>query len=184
MLRTLLNTSVVMLMSSGVALAAHHGDHGQSPAHGGQPHAMAHAAPQVDTANLAVAQGVVAEACWVRLLPAPAPSAGYFVVKNSTGAPVSVVGAAAPKDYGLLMVHQTRHENGMSRMGMVDEVAVPAGGQLEFKPGGYHIMLEQPRRDVAVGDTIQVDLVLKSGQKVVASCEVKPAGTMPGKMSH
>lgn len=184
MLRTLLNTSAVILLSSGVAVAAHHGAHGQSPAHGGQPHAMAHAMPQADTGALSVAQGVVAEGCWVRLLPAPAPSAGYFTLKNSTDTPVSLVGAAAPKDYGLLMVHQTRHENGMSRMGMVDQVAVPVGGQLEFKPGGYHIMLEQPRREVAVGDTIQVDLVLKSGQKVVANCEVKPAGTMPGKMSH
>ncbi len=168
---------VIALAGNGAALAANHGHHqGQG----------AMAAPVTNTASLPVAKGVSAQGCWVRLLPAPAPSAGYFILKNDTANEVSLVAAAAPEAYGLLMVHQTRHENGMSRMAMVPEVLVPASGELEFKPGGYHIMLEQPKRDVAVGETIQVDLVLKSGEKVVANCEVKPAGNMPGKghMAH
>ncbi|MFA7623573.1 MAG: copper chaperone PCu(A)C [Pusillimonas sp.] len=166
-------TLMVALAGSSVAWAAHHGKH---QGHGAMK------APATDTTEMPVAKGVSAQGCWVRLLPAPAPSAGYFVLENDTASEVSLVGAAAPQDYGLLMVHQTRHENGMSRMAMIDEVPVPANGKLEFKPGGYHIMLEQPRRDVAVGETIQVDLVLKSGEKVVASCEVKPAGSMPGQV--
>ena len=169
--------AVIALTGSGATLAAHHGHHhGQGDV----------VAPATDTASMPVAKGVSAQGCWVRLLPAPAPSAGYFLLKNDSSNEVNLVAAAAPQDYGMLMVHQTRHENGMSRMAMVDKVAVPAGGQLEFKPGGYHIMLEKPRRDVAVGETVQVDLVLDSGEKVAASCEVKPAGNMPGKghMGH
>ena len=169
--------AVIALTGSGAAVGANHGHHHSQGAT---------AAPATDTTSMPVAKGVSAQGCWVRLLPAPAPSAGYFVLKNDSPNVVNLVAAAAPHDYGMLMVHQTRHENGMSRMAMVAKVAVPAGGQLEFKPGGYHIMLEQPTRDVAVGETVQVDLVLESGEKVVASCEVKPAGNMPGKghMGH
>ena len=169
--------AIIALTGSGAAVGANHGHHHSQGAT---------AAPATDTTSMPVAKGVSAQGCWVRLLPAPAPSAGYFVLKNDSPNVVNLVAAAAPHDYGMLMVHQTRHENGMSRMAMVAKVAVPAGGQLEFKPGGYHIMLEQPTRDVAVGETVQVDLVLESGEKVVASCEVKPAGNMPGKghMGH
>lgn len=169
----------MVLLTAGSAFAANHG-HNKGAAPG---HAMAQALTAESAASMPVAQGVSASGCWIRLLPAPAPSAGYFVLKNDTDAEVALTGAAA-KDYGLLMVHQTRHENGMSRMAMIDEVPVPAKGSLEFKPGGYHIMLEQPKRDIAVGDTVQVDLVLKSGQKVVADCEVKPAGTAPAMKRH
>ena len=165
--------AIMVVLASSSAIAANHGHHGAG--HGSKLENTA------DTASMTVAKSVVASGCWIRLLPAPAPSAGYFVLKNDTDSVVSLVAAAAPKDYGMLMIHQTRHEGGMSRMAMIDEIPVPAKGQVEFQPGGYHIMLEQPKRDVAVGETVQVDLVLKSGEKVVTSCEVKPAGAMPGK---
>ena len=167
------------LLVSTMSVAANHGQHhgaGHAPSQQSQP----------VTAGMSVAKGVSATGCWIRLLPAPAPSGGYFVLKNDSAQPVSLVAAAAPEDYGMVMVHQTRHENGMSRMAMVDEIPVPSKGQVDFQPGGYHIMLEQPRRDVAVGDKVQLALILKSGEKVLTTCEVKPAGSMPmkGHMHH
>lgn len=83
-------------------------------------------------------------------------------------------GASSP-DYGMVMVHQTTEDQGMSKMSMVHEVVIPAGQELAFKPGSYHVMLEQPVRPIAVGEHVQLDLALADGERVSASCEVKPA---------
>jgi hypothetical protein len=47
-------------------------------------------------------------------------------------------------------------------------------------------MLEKANRPVQVGDLVEVSIVLKSNERVVASCEVKPAGTLKHSagMSH
>ena len=142
--------------------------------HGGN-HAM-------DGAKMPVSQTVKGSDCWVRLLPAPAPSGGFFMLQNS-GKEDAIVGAASAK-WGQVMVHQTTQEGGMSRMSMVEQVPLPAGGKVEFKPGGYHLMFEKPAAEVAVGDTVPVQLMLKSGARVDLSCEVKPANAMPAPMSH
>ncbi len=171
--------ALAAVLASTSTMAANHGPH-----HGAGHTAMQQT--QADTSGMTLAKEVSVSGCWIRLLPAPAPSAGYFTLKNDTGHEISLVAAAAPEDFAMLMVHQTRHENGMSRMAMINEIPVPSKSQLEFQPGGYHIMLEQPKRDVKVGETVKVDLVLKSGEKVEASCEVKPAGSVPMKahMNH
>ena len=171
--------AVVTVLASTSTMAANHGHH-----HGAGHTAMPQG--QSDTSGMALAKSVSVSGCWIRLLPAPAPSAGYFALKNDTDHEISLVAAAAPEDFAMLMVHQTRHENGMSRMSMVNEIPVPSRSQLDFQPGGYHIMLEQPKRDVKVGETVKLELLLKSGEKVQTSCEVKPAGSVPmkGHMQH
>lgn len=117
---------------------------------------------------------VSASACWIRMLPAPAPSGGFLLVRNAGSQDAVVKGASSP-DYGMVMVHQTTEDQGMSKMSMVHEVVIPAGQELAFKPGSYHVMLEQPVRPIAVGEHVQLDLALADGERVSASCEVKPA---------
>ncbi|MGB6243210.1 MAG: copper chaperone PCu(A)C [Castellaniella sp.] len=151
-------------LSAGLLLAtsAWAADHGAAPA-----------------ADAPLSTTVKASACWIRQLPAPAPSGGFLVFQN-TGDQVKLTGAHSP-DYGHVMLHQTTEENGMSKMSMVHQVALPAAGQLEFKPGSYHMMLEQARDGLKVGDHVQVDFALDNGQRVTAQCELKPANTLPGK---
>src|SRR5690606_5564424 len=79
----------MVLLTAGSAFAANHGQHGHNK--GAAPgHAMAQALTAESAASMPVAQGVSASGCWIRLLPAPAPSAGYFVLKNDTDAEVAL----------------------------------------------------------------------------------------------
>lgn len=161
--------------------AASHGDHsGQGHGHNAAMQKMSGTIQ-----NMPLADNVAVNNCWLRLLPGSAPSAGYFLLQNNRPDNIVVVGAATDA-FNDVMVHQTRQENGLSRMVMVSEVVVEAGQKLEFKPGGYHLMLEKPNREVQVGDTVGVSIALKSGEKVAAKCEVKPAATVSptAHMSH
>ncbi len=114
--------------------------------------------------------------CWIRAIPLPAPSAGYFLIKNGGAKEAKLVGAASAT-YGMVMLHQTTHEGGMSRMSEVPEIVIPAGGELLFKPGGYHAMLEKPAKAPEVGSKVGMDFLFGNGEKASAECEVKPANT-------
>ncbi len=132
--------------------------------HGAQAGGHAMAAAKVSST-------LTVSGCWIRSLPTPAPSAGYFVVKNSSGkqAGLKSVSSAA---YGMVMLHQTTQKDGMSRMSATQDIAIPAGGQLEFKPGGYHAMLEEPVKVPAVGGKVAMDFLFNTGEKASAECDV------------
>ena len=54
------------------------------------------------------------------------------------------------------------------RMRPLTKVEVPAGGRIEMKPGGHHIMLLGLTRDLQPGDTVTVRLRFeKAGERVV-----------------
>ncbi|MCZ7630577.1 MAG: copper chaperone PCu(A)C [Microthrixaceae bacterium] len=67
------------------------------------------------------------------------------------------------------------HGSDMMTMREVDSVAVPAGGSVDLEPGGYHVMLLNLAKDLAVGDTIEVTLDFHSGATEKVTAEVKEA---------
>lgn len=136
--------------------------------------------------NQTGASPVSASRCWIRQLPAPAPSGGFLLIHNS-GASAAVLKSVHSPDYGQVMMHQTMESGGMSSMAPVQDLKVPAGGDLAFKPGSYHLMLEQPRAGLKVGDTAQMRFRLADGGEFSAACEVRPANAMsdmPGMSGH
>jgi len=58
------------------------------------------------------------------------------------------------------------------------DVSIPAGGELQFKPGSYHAMLEKPAQALTVGTEVEADFVFQSGETAKALCEVKPANAL------
>ena len=141
----------VLLLAGSSAWAHSHGDaHGAS--HGGAHGAMESAA------GLPASATVSARDCWIRQLPAPTPSGGFLVVHNGGDQPAVLKGVSSP-DYGMVMLHQTTQD-------------------LDLRPGSYHIMLEQPRDGLKIGDRVRVDFALGNGEGFAATCEVKPAKAM------
>ena len=56
-------------------------------------------------------------------------------------------------------IHRTVVEpDGRASMRMLDDVIVPAGGSVAFRPGGLHLMLVVPDERVVVGGTFEVTL--------------------------
>ena len=62
---------------------------------------------------------------------------------------------------------------GMMTMQPVESIAVPAGETVELKPGGYHVMLLEVKKVLAVGDTIDVTLTFEKAGEVKATAEVR-----------
>src|SRR5690606_18688705 len=147
-----------------------HGDHYRH--HHGQHDEVDHSA---DFAAARLATTTELSQCWIRNIPTPSPSAAYLVVVNNGQHEIKLL-AAASEPYHDIMLHQTVDEDGMAKMKMADEIVIPAGQRLHFKPGGYHAMLEQPASAVSVGDQVELSLLFNNQQKVVTQCEVKAPG--------
>src|SRR5471032_1199300 len=107
---------------------------------------------------------------WFRSLPGKLPAGGYFTAQNNGRRDVSITGARSDA-CGMLMIHQSSNKGGMSGMDMMDTVKVPAGGQVQFAPGGYHLMCEGAK--MKIGTRVPVLINLSDGTAVAVAFEVR-----------
>ena len=70
-------------------------------------------------------------------------------------------------------LHESYEESGMMMMRPMIKLHVPAGAKLEMKPGGYHIMLINLKRELKAGQVISVTLVLQKAGRVPVRAMVK-----------
>lgn len=129
------------------------------------------------TASAAEPACVTLEQGWARLPPNPAMpmTAGYGVLHNGCGKPVTVVGASSPA-FGDVSLHETTLVAGVSRMRAVERVPLAPGARVELKPGGMHLMLMQPTRELQAGETVEIELQLDDGGVLRGRFQVRKPG--------
>jgi copper(I)-binding protein len=109
---------------------------------------------------------------WIRWLPANVPGGGYMTVINTGSAARVLIGASSP-DYGEISIHQTRIRNGMNEMTPVESVELRPLVPVRFAEGGYHLMLVQPKRSLAVGDRVLITLHFAAGASIEVPFELR-----------
>lgn len=122
----------------------------------------------------AFAAGIAVQKPWVRWLPAGLPAAGYATLVNTGDMPVTLVGVSSP-DYGAVMIHRSLDRGGMERMVMVNSIPVPPHGSAALAPGGYHLMLMQPRHAIRPGQQITLTFTFADGSTIAVQVPVRPA---------
>jgi len=106
------------------------------------------------------------DGAWVREAPPNASMmAGYATIQNHTDQN-RIIASAKSKQFNMVEVHQTIIEDGVSKMRRQDDLAIPAGGSLELKPGSYHLMLMGPKSALQANDEVIVTLALKQGDQI------------------
>lgn len=126
----------------------------------------------IGSANAAECVPVV-KAAWVRLPPVAMPMmAGFGRIENPCKAPVSIVGAESLA-FDDVSLHETREENGVSRMREVVALPIAPGKAAELKPGGLHLMLHGPYQPLAAGEKVVITLKLADGRSLPAQFEVR-----------
>lgn len=103
---------------------------------------------------------------WSRPASAGDDGAVYFVIDNATNHDEQLL-SASTEVAGAAEFHQSQLDpDGMMSMQPEDSVSIPAGQQVEFKPGEMHLMLIGLKKDLVVGDRIQIALQFKVAGKV------------------
>lgn len=121
------------------------------------------------------AAGFKVQDAWVPEAPPVARvMAGYMTLVNDTDKEMTLISVSSP-DFGKVEMHRTETVNGMSRMLKQDKVSIAHNGKVEFKPGGLHLMLMQPKHPLKKGDKITLNLEMGQ-QRIEVIAEVKEAG--------
>lgn len=124
------------------------------------------------------ADHVTADHAWIRLLPGDLPAAGYVTLQNND-AKVATMAAVQTNAYTSAMIHQsTQYADGMSRMTMVDHLAIPAHATISLSPSGYHLMLEHASHPIKPGDSVNITLRFADGSELPVSFLVRPANAV------
>jgi periplasmic copper chaperone A len=110
---------------------------------------------------------------WARTSPDMAENgAAYMVIANKGTADDKLLGATGDVA-AAVEIHETKEEGGMMKMAPVEAVLVPAGGQVELKPGGYHVMLIGMKSPLQAGQKFPLTLRFARAGEVQVEAEVR-----------
>ncbi len=124
--------------------------------------------------------GITVTDAWARSSSAMASAgAAYATITNGGSAPDALIGASSPAA-ATVEVHETvaigspdASGGGMMGMRPVARVEIPAGGSLQLKPGGYHVMLIGLVKDLKAGDTIDLTLKFEKAGEITVKAQVR-----------
>ena len=132
----------------------------------------------------AQAQSVQIKDAWVRsTVPGQKGSGAFMKITAKEG--TRLTGVSSPVA-GVAEVHEMKMEGDVMKMRAVPVLDIPAGGTVELKPGGYHLMLMDLKQALPVGSTVPVTLMFKDGKGAESRVDVKlpVAATAPAGQVH
>lgn len=117
--------------------------------------------------------GVSVRDAWVRETPpGMTMMAGYMELRNDTSQPQVLV-AASSSGFETVMIHRTIVKDGMAGMVHASQIELRPDTSLTFAPGGYHLMLMNPKRTLHAGDRVDISLEFRGGLRIPVSFEVR-----------
>jgi len=135
------------------------------------------------TSLLALADNtIVVRDAWVREAPPGAPVlAAYFTLENPGSKADKLVAVLCP-DFDKIEIHATEIRAGVARMVALDALPIPPHAEVRLAPGGHHLMLHHPRRALAAGMNVKLELRFDSGARLTVVAPVRRAES--GAMHH
>ena len=110
-------------------------------------------------------------------------AAGGFMKIENKGAVDQLISASSPVA-GEVQLHEMAMEGNVMKMRQVKEVVVPAGGAVELKPGGMHLMFMNIKAPLTAGETVPVKLKFAKAGEVEVKMPVNAMGAQGGAMKH
>lgn len=107
---------------------------------------------------------------WVRGTVAQQKATGAFM-QLSAPQDMRLIEARSPVA-GVVELHEMAMDNNVMKMRAVPGIDIPAGKGAELKPGGFHVMLLDLKKQLKEGDTVPLTLVLEGKDKKRQSVEV------------
>ncbi|HVN15026.1 MAG TPA: copper chaperone PCu(A)C [Anaerolineales bacterium] len=110
---------------------------------------------------------------WARPSIAGQNDAVYFVIANGTSQDDTLLSASVEIASSTELHMSMSEANDVMTMKPMQEVAVPAHQNVEFAPGGYHVMLVGLAKPLEAGDTFPIRLIFKTAGQIQVQVTVK-----------
>jgi copper(I)-binding protein len=117
---------------------------------------------------------------YVRAVPAGQDqTAAYMTLRNGGQKSVALTQAASPAARAVEL-HTVVDEGGLKKMRPVPQIEIPAGGEVQLRPGGLHIMLIGLKEPLKEGARVAITLTFQDGSRREVSAPVRAIGsTLP-----
>lgn len=110
-------------------------------------------------------------------VPGQQVAGGFMRIENKGNTPDQLLSASSPAA-GDVQLHEMGMDGNIMRMRQVKDIAVPANGSVELKPGGYHLMFINLKGPFVVGQTVSVKLKFAKAGEVEIKIPVNASGAM------
>ena len=114
-------------------------------------------------------------------VPGQMAAGGFMKIENKGG--VDLLVSASSPVAGEVQLHEMAMEGNVMKMRQVKDIPVPAGGAVELKPGGMHLMFMNIKAPLTAGETVPVKLKFAKAGEVEVKMPVNAMGN-PGAMKH
>ncbi len=134
----------------------------------------------VSTATAAVPAGqarppgdlVAVMNAWVReAYPGARVNAGYMTLVNA-GSEALRLAKVESEAFETIEVHEMAMVDGLMTMRELEDLVIPAKGQIRLQPGGMHLMLMGPTKELVAGQQVAMTLTFASGRQQTLRVEV------------
>ncbi len=109
---------------------------------------------------------------WARVAASGGTTGAFALIVNGGSQADRLTGAECSAARAV-EIHESSMEGDIMRMRPVEAVEIPADGQVELKPGGYHIMLIDLQRDLQPGEKLPLTLVFEQAGRIEVEAQVK-----------
>lgn len=135
------------------------------------------------SAVLAQQAPVVSDA-WARpTVQGQSAGGGYLRIENKGGAADRLLSATADVSVRTEL-HSMTMDGDVMRMRQVEAIDVPAGGTVELKPGGLHLMFMGLKAPLKAGTTFALTLRFEKAGEVKVQAQVAPRTHEHGPPGH
>lgn len=110
----------------------------------------------------------------IKTMPPGQTRAAAYLTLHNTGAQDRQILHVEADIAGEVQVHRHTYEQGMMKMRRVQHPRIPAGEQLVFAPGGFHLMLLDVDQPPSEGDTFSITMEFDGGESVTFPVAVRP----------
>ena len=115
---------------------------------------------------------------WARAALQGENSVVYMIVHNHTNTDDVLLGASTDVAQAVEIHETVMSDDGVMRMIPQASIPLAAGDELEFEPGGLHIMLVNVNRDLNMGDQIILTLHFENYADITLNVPVSDAAHM------
>jgi copper(I)-binding protein len=136
-------------------------------------------APAGNTRPAASAGGIQVSDVWARqamgsmsMGEGGANGAVYMTIRNMSGAPEKLLKAESAVAKSIEL-HTMADNNGVMQMRPVAAIDIPANGEVQLKPGGFHVMLIGLTKDLKAGDKLPLKLTFEKAGTLDVTAEVR-----------
>ncbi len=116
--------------------------------------------------------GISVREAWARPSSRGMNAAAYFTIENA--GPADALLSAQTEVADTAELHRSRvDDQGIASMERQEQVELPANGRVPFEPGGLHLMLINLERDLAAGDSFELQLSFENHDPISVSVHVR-----------